>query len=500
MANNNKVNRSVFVRISIFLLILMLSIISPSYAANYSAVALTSDLNSDGVAGIGDTITITVRAQADSVYATANPNIGFTLLDIVPMGNNVGGMQMFSAVFEIPAGNTNGDVSIRFYAASGTQEVSVPGCSIRVNNKRPSANTNPKTNLGSGIGGMFINGDKLIITHTLNNPTSSDKMEVDLSPLGLGIKSMSLSGSQFTSGEITLPTNREENGVIFTVTARNSAGNSQEWQTSPINIDTIVPEFESATLINTSGRQYVNAEDTLRVQAMIEKWDTDTVYASNTLVINGGRVKMTKMSGNVVGQSATFQADVPMTQSNIEKTQLYFQIIATDDAGNKNEINTNFITLDTLPPEFSDLGIKISSPAKGKLSNVAIMGDNLEIYGEMSQLMKDITLTVDLSGIGGVTNQIIPFTDGSTAPNIRTTTFRLNYTIGQYTSEDNIPRAFTVTAKDMAGNIITEVAMPIIYVDNQPPVISAGQFLNISSSGQPVKLGDQIAITRNGIH
>ena len=108
--------------------------------------------------------------------------------------------------------------------------------------------------------------------------------------------------------------------------------------------------------------------------------------------------------------------------------------------------------------------------------------------------MKDVTLFVDLSAIGGVNNQIIPFTDGSTSPRVTTTSFRLNYTIGQYTSEDNIPRTFTVTGKDVAGNVITQVTMPIVYVDNLPPTISGASFQNVSSAGNPVKLGDQISI------
>ena len=490
MANTKVTRRFFYACFSIFLLLLMM-VSSPGYSAiTNPSVALTSDVNGDGIAGIGDTVTITCKSDTASgaVYVSSLQSLGFTQLLLVPMGSN-----RYSAIYTVSAGNINSQITFIFDDDSGsTQSVT---STFVLNNKRPSANSRPTTNRGSCSDGTFKKNDTLVITHKLNSSNNGETMYADLSALGLGYVDMGATGDTFTCS-VTMPANKEGTNLSFPVTATNAAGNSVTWTSAAINYDTIAPVIQSATAVNlTSNKQYVTVGDSIKIQAVVSKWDNDILVASNSLLFPGGPVTMEKVSGDTIGASAVYEYTHYVTEEQIPNSSVCFEIIAKDDAENETKKSTNFIKLDTLPPEFSTLSIKITEPVKGILSNVAIINDNISIYGDMSSIMTDVSLFVDLSSIGGVTNQIIPFADGSTAPRVGTTSFLLNYTVGQYTSEDNIPRAFTVTAKDIAGNIITQVTMPVIYVDNYPPTISAGSFSNITTPGQPVKLGDQIAIT-----
>ncbi len=490
MANIKVTNRFFYSGFSILLLILLLMITSSGYAeVTNQSVALTSDANGDGIAGIGDTITLTCKSDhaTDTVYVTTLQPLGFTQLPLMRIGPN-----MFSAIYTVSAGNVDSRVTFVFDDDSDRTKSAVSG--FVLNNKRPSANGRPATNRGSCSDGTFRKNDVLEISFKLNSSNNGEIMYADLTALGLGYVDMGVTGDTFKCS-VPMPANKEGTSLSFPVTASNNAGNAVTWQSSAINYDTIPPVIQSATAVNlTSNKQYVTVGDSIKIQAVISKWDDDTVLASNSLLFPGGPVTMEKVAGDTIGNSAVYEYTHYVTEENISHVSTSFQIIAKDNAENETIKTTNFIRLDTLPPEFRTLSIRITEPVKGILSNVAIIDDNIEIYGDMSSLMSDVTLFVDFSAIGGVSNQIIPFNDGSTSPTVGTTTFKLNYTVGQYTSEDNIPRAFTVTAKDVAGNIITQVTMPVIYVDNFPPTVTSGQFINVTNPGQPVKLGDQIAI------
>lgn len=490
MANNKVTNKFFYARFSVFLLMIFMLAVSPGYAlVTNPAVALTSDANGDGIAGIGDTITLTCRSDTSSgtVYVTSLPSLGFTQLQLVQINST-----MFSAIYTVSAGNVNSQIQFIFDDDSGSTQSVTTG--FVLNSKRPSANGRPTTNRGTCSDGTFKKNDILTIEHHLTTANNGETMMVDLSALGLGFQSMGANGTTFTKS-VTMPANKEGTNLSFPVTAMNEAGNSVTWQSAAINYDTISPVIQSCTAVNTtSNKQYVTVGDGIKIQAVVSKYDNDILTASNSLLFPGGPVTMEKVSGDTIGAQAVYEYTHFVTEENISNISTCFEITATDDAENQTTKTTNYIKLDTLPPEFRSLAIRISEPPLGILSNVAIIGDHINVYGDMSSLMKDVSLFVDFSAIGGVSNQIIPFADGSTAPTVGTTSFFLDYTVGPYTSEDSTPRAFTVTAKDVAGNVITQVAMPVIYVDNLAPTISGAQFLNVTNSNKPVKLGDQIAI------
>ena len=129
-------------------------------------------------------------------------------------------------------------------------------------------------------------------------------MYADLSALGLGYVDMGANANTFTCS-VVMPANKEGTNLSFPVTAMNEAGNSVTWTSAAINYDTINPVVQSATAVNqTSNKQYVTVGDTIKIQAVISKWDNDIVTASNSLLFPGGPVTMEHVSGDTIGAMA----------------------------------------------------------------------------------------------------------------------------------------------------------------------------------------------------
>ncbi|MDD3148407.1 MAG: hypothetical protein PHD82_14025, partial [Candidatus Riflebacteria bacterium] len=483
---------------SVFLLFLLLAA-SPGWADISNAqVVISSDLNGDGVAGIGDTITISCRSTTTSTtgefpYVSA-PELGITNLTLPQLAGS-----LYSAIITVSPGSVDGDVTFTF----GDDSNSAPQRTIKVDNRRSTSQIGPTAtpNIGTGSGGTFRIGDQFVIDLTLNSAADGEVVTANLIPLGLGANTIfSPNGATSFRLPITVPTNREGTLQNIPVSAIDNAGNTTTWNTLSINFDTIAPIIKSVIVTNlTTNKTYVTAGDSIKIQAVVGNYDNDTLIASNSRLFGNNPVTLNKEAGGALGAEAVFEKIVFITESDlIQNSFIFFDVTATDDATNSVTRTSNSLRIDSVPPEFSgELSMKIIRNGINitDANRTSIINDVLRISGNVVEGMKDITLTVDLSSIGGVSNQIIPFNDGSSAPNLGTTSFSLDYPVFQYTSENSSPRAFSVTAKDVAGNLITRVTLPVIYVDNYPPTISAGQIQNVTRPGQPARYGDQIAIT-----
>ena len=147
MANNKVTNKSFYWCFSIFVLILFMTTASTGQAAiKNPAVALTSDANGDGIAGIGDTITLTCRSTTNdaTIYVTSLPSLGFTQLPLVDIGNG-----LYSAIYTVSAGNVNSQIQFIFDDNSGSTQSVTTG--FVLNSKRPGIPAVPGTVKGSGI-------------------------------------------------------------------------------------------------------------------------------------------------------------------------------------------------------------------------------------------------------------------------------------------------------------------------------------------------------------
>ena len=488
---NKKANyKSIIICYRSFLLFLIFLLTgSPGWSTvtNASAV-LTNDANGDGMAGINDTITFScdsttadTTGQYPYVNLSALGNARFTLPQIAGT--------YYSNILTVSPGSVD-DTSNRSFTFTDNNGNSTVISTIRIDNQRPSSIQGPV--ITTPANGVFKKNDQLVIDLKLN-VDDDDSVIADLSNIG-GTTNHIFADSGSGNHKLTwpIPTNREGVAQSIPITATDNAGNPVNW-TRTISFDTIDPEIASVIATNqTSGKTYVTAGDTIRVTVTLNKYDNDTVVIRNSALLGVGVTKTLPRVSGSVGTTAVFEDIIYVTATpEVQNTEIRFEAQATDDAGNLTAwINSNGLKLDTLPPKFSRLEIQLIEK-KGFFNDglIGVIGDELRISGDLATISTDVILTVDLSGIGGVSNQIVPF--NSTA----STSFFLGYTIGNYTSDDSMPRAFTVKANDTADNSETKVTLPITYVDNQAPTISGGQLENISRPGQPVKYGDQIALS-----
>lgn len=464
--------------------------VSADAAISRPQVILSADQNGDGIAGVGDTITFTCTSDADpvdDVYVTVADAIGFSRLTMQEMGNN-----LYSVNYTIRPGNINKHVLFAFVDHSSSVNVTT---SFLVNSIIPASTYQPAVSGYTGPGRTFRYGDTLTVTHNLTTGyDSSTIMELDLSPINLGVVRMGKSGSSFTT-EIRIPSGLKLSDTSLRAVATNANGNSQEWYSQPFAVDTQPPVILNARVQNTTqngntGWAIIN--DTLRITASVERYENDILLVDCPHLFSGGPRHM-----DYVGSDAdigNFSLEVVLDDVALQGRTLAFNIMARDEATNRGYASTNTIRVDTLPPSFSSLSVIIRKP-DGSTGNTAIVGDIIRIEGSMATVMPDITLTVDFTELGGSSAHIIPFTDGSVAPNVSVRTFRTDFMVTRGELENTTPLSFNVTATDVAGNTIQRVAMPAVYVDNKPPVISSATFANITNPGEPVKFGDQISVS-----
>lgn len=488
---NMRIEKTLF-RSMLFLILLLHAVTASWGAITNQTVVLSSDLNGDGIAGIGDTITFTCRS-------TTADQTQYPYVNLSQFGNpyfalpNIAGT-FYSAFLTISPGSLENN-TVQTFQFADEDGVRIGG-SLLVDNRRPNSLYGPSSTGETGLGSVFKIGDSLQIDIEMSSSFDSDAPRANLTNIGLGASHMfSRIGGPDSAPvyrlSLPFPLNREGVATPISVRSTDDAGNSRSWDLS-VSYDTKEPEIESVTAVNmTTGKTWVTSGDTIRIQAVVGNYDFDKVKMFHPTLAPAG-ITMIKVSGNTPGLQAVYQydyylADVPDIQSNF----VTFEVRSTDDAGNESSPRTsNPLALDNIPPEFAlPFGVRIVENGGILGDNIAIINDQLHFVGNLSSLMTDVLVTVDLSSIGGVPNQIIPFNNSAT------TTFELLYNVGQYTSENSMPRAFTVSAKDTAGNLISQIILPIIYVDNNPPIMTGGQIQNVSRPGQIVRHGDQVAIT-----
>ncbi|GAB1352975.1 hypothetical protein MASR1M12_17080 [Erysipelotrichia bacterium] len=495
---NKKANRKLSrILISSVFFIFLLLAASPGWAdITNASVFISSDQNGDGVAGIGDTITISCRSNTTSTtgefpFVTAEPMIGN-----LPLPQLAG--SLYSAILTVSPGSVDGNITFTF----GDGSNSSPQRIIAVDNRRSTSQYGPTANSGTGNGGVFKLNDPLQIDLLLNSAADGDSVSANLTALGLSANTIfqANGANAFRLNLTTIPTGKEGTLQTIAVTALDNAGNAATWNTVSVSYDTIAPIIKSVIITNpTANKTYITAGDAIRIQATVSNFDNDTLVASNTSLFGNNPLPLEPVAGGVIGGDKVYETIVYITEADlIQNSFIFFEITATDDAGNSVRRTSNSLRIDSVPPEFqNDVVVKIirNNSDITNPNRTAIINDTLQITGNVAAGMKDIILTVDLSAVGGLHNQAISFVDGSSAPNLTTTAFKLDYPISQYTSENSTLREFILTAKDIAGNIITRMVVPAIFVDNLPPTISGGLVQNVSRPGQPARYGDQIAIT-----
>ncbi|MFZ2960771.1 MAG: hypothetical protein WA705_28170 [Candidatus Ozemobacteraceae bacterium] len=481
------ISRQRFVLRVILVLAMVFAWASTTSAAIFNpTVSLSNDANGDGIAGIGDSLTFSCRSDNATAGITPFVNLGgmgnanFTLPGLAS--------NFYSAIYTIPAGSfVNTSFNPQFF---DNDSVVNSGSTVSVNARRPNSLTGASVSGGNGPNGEFRVGDTMRMDITMSTPADGDIPRVNLIPLNLGNQSFGGTYPDYSFSRL-FPLNKEGTGTNLTVSATNVAGNSKSW-TVTVDYDTKAPNLSGVSAANTtnaSAGSYVRIGDVIKVSATIAEYDSDTVVASNANFFTAP-VTMNRVSGGTAGSPATYEYSFAVPAGvSLDSTFVAFDITATDKVGNVTTRQTNSLPTDTIPPIFSlPLGISIWERGGVKNDNIAIIGDQLYIMGNLSSVPSgDVVVTVDLSGVGGVSNQLCPFSPGST-------TFSLTYDVHTGTSEDYQPRSFTVKAVDKAKNITYEITLPVIYVDNLAPTMSSVTLQKTSGTGGYAKLSDTLAI------
>ena len=193
-------------------------------------ITITNDVNGDGIAGLGDSLTFTCRATNASAGATPYvdlldlENSHFYLPNIVS--------NWYSAIYSLSSAHTvdNAAYGPYFWDDDG---FSGPGNTISIDVWPPTSLLGIVLDptAATGIGGVYKNGDHLKFTITFTDADATalpPRVDVfaDLTTLGLGtnVRLTSSGGGVFPYDQ-QIPTNRELNGAAFSILAIDDAGN-----------------------------------------------------------------------------------------------------------------------------------------------------------------------------------------------------------------------------------------------------------------------------------
>ncbi|MBF0407401.1 MAG: hypothetical protein HQM10_08605 [Candidatus Riflebacteria bacterium] len=330
-----------------------------------------------------------------------------------------------------------------------------------------------------------------ITDENFQSTPSETTCKVNLSAVGLSSNytvNYTGSGGVFRVDGIALSSNIDVT-TDFTLTLTDPFTQKKEYKTPSIAFDTILPAFSAASVQVLSGNATARPGDVIRISATLSAADGDTLTASYSGTLNS--TPALSPAANMVQSGGNWILDVTLSAQQLKSDALPIDIVARDNAGNTATRRVT-VPIDLDPPSFSAPSVVIYSPDSATAyGTVASISDNLRFRANITNNIADtLTVTVDLTSIGGVASHPMPFLSSLGSVD----TFEGWFQIPAGTL-DNIPpgRTFTVTAFDEARNKVWEMTTPQIFIDNFRPSFST-RTLTRSGGGSNVKLGDQIVI------
>lgn len=251
------------------------------------------------------------------------------------------------------------------------------------------------------------------------------------------------------------------------------------YQTNSVNVDTIGPQvdYTNTTVVIQSGNVIAIPGDVLRITGAVTAYDNETVTVTcadltaprANPALNGGQI-LPLIISNGIGNPATWQLDVTLTEDTFKDPSVPFVFQFLDDQGNLTTV-TRYISIDLEKPNFVNPTANVLFPDGSNSPNdVATTSCQLEFTATIPIVAPPDTLTVsiDLSPIGGSANYVMNRIGLSDV-------YRCVYILPQGTLEDGVAYAFIVSARDLANNLIARATTPDIRIDNNPPVLSGAQ-------------------------
>ncbi len=452
-----------------------------------ASLILTTDLNGDGIAAIGDTVEARIEFIASPSYSGASISfvsvggpaspLAITTLDSV-QGRYYGTCAWtvvagsFSGAANLPVTITNADGSLSSSVA-GTFDTKPP-----VRSSKMSATPNPGKK-----------GNTVTFTQILLAPdnVAGSAGELNLSSIGLAAAEP-MSGVPLTAA-VPLPGNLDGN-YAFPITVYDVARNSNSYNDFSMNIDTKAPSIVSASVVNQAGATLPALPGhVIKFTVNLQEYDGDLVTADLSTFSTTLSLTQTSPPGGT-----TFEGTFTLPQKDgVEGTNYPFTINVTDNAGNTSSTTVYLAAISLDPPVQTTAVVQVLNQDMTPSPNtqLASIGMHLSFGSNISSTL-EASVTVDLSAIGGDANTVMtrvssPFVANS--PML----YMATYTIPVGAIENVSLYTFQVTARDSGGNTVYRSTTPSIRIDNNPPVISA---ISVTSSGggAVIHLGDQITI------
>lgn len=289
----------------------------------------------------------------------------------------------------------------------------------------------------SGADGTFIIGDTL--TYIAPTPNNNETFTIDLSSIGLSSTAQVETGYEIIAGTT-------DDTTSFAVIVSDNAGNSSTFTSPAITIDNQAPVLDLST---TTFLTFLIDDPTGNIG------DEITFSPSTVTDVNGDTLTYSVDFSDIGGGTTTYVdrtggQTITIISGTIDTETYTKTIIFKDDAGNTVVTDTNAISIDNQPPVISNTDILTIS---GGISP-ATLGDTVNLAIPSDTTGDDVTLSIDLSDIGG---------EGATYTNI-TENQQITVTEGNY-NDAAFSISFTVIDED--GNT-TSANTDSIQIDNQP--------------------------------
>jgi len=452
---------------------------------NSGQLILSTDLNSDGIAAIGDTVT----AQFDLI---ATPALSGSSLSFTPVGgpvlpisltivNATTGHYNGTCNWTVTAGtadNSNLDPQYTFSNISGTLSGSILG--FKFDNKVPN-----RSGMLTAVPNPAKKGQTATFTQTVAGSDAIGAIGIlDLSSIGLSASYL-MTGNPLTAG-IPLPANLDST-FPFPITIRDARGNSSiRYDDFSMPIDTKAPSIQATSKVtNNAGNIPAQPGHVIHFTVDLAEYDGDLVTVDLSPITLGS------LALSQTSPATRFEGEYTLPQvDGIEGTNFPFTVNVTDNGGNTSSrtVLLSAISLDPPDPQTTTVTILNANSTVSTQTQLASISSILHFSSKIDSTLP-ASVSVNLSALGvAVPLQMVGiFSNGSA-------TYEADYTLPAGSLENGPSYTFQVTAQDSGLNTIYRYTTPAIWIDNNPPVVSGVTVTRAAGAGT-IRLGDSITVS-----
>ncbi|HOY66153.1 MAG TPA: hypothetical protein PLP29_04640 [Candidatus Ozemobacteraceae bacterium] len=451
---------------------------------NSGQLLLSTDLNSDGIAAIGDTVT----AQFDLI---ATPALSGSSLSFTPVGgpvlpvaltlvNATTGQYNGTCNWTVTAGtadNSNLDPQYSFSNTSGNLAGSITG--FKFDNKIPTRVSIMTVSPNPGK-----NGQTATFTQSVSGSDATGAIgNLDLSSIGKPASNL-MTGNPLTVST-PLPPNLDST-FAFPITIRDARGNSSVYNDFSMPIDTKAPSIQATSKVtNNAGNIPAQPGHVIHFTVDLAEYDGDLVTVDLSPITLGS------ISLSQTSPATRFEGEYTLPQvDGIEGTNFPFTVYATDNGGNTSSrtVSLSAISLDPPDPQTTTVTILNSDSSVSAQAQLASISSILHFSSKIdSTLPASVSVNISALGVAAPLQMVGIFINGSA-------TYEADYIIPAGSLENGPTYTFQVTAQDSGLNTIYRSTTPVIRIDSNPPTVSGVAVTRAAGAGT-IRLGDSVTVS-----